>query len=891
MPTTNYTATELSQLSTSPAIENFGVRSFTFYNTKSGLVIQDAIILDEFGNLIFKDTVTVATLAELVEGSRGIIEELDEDGNPFLYFRDNFNDPISLGRIFEILFKNRILNGTFWFGKRSSKFLDDEMDEYILQEFYIRKEKESSLDPRELNITIEETQGYKNIWFDVPCIEVITPDYVNNKYASISATVSFKVKSEVPVITAFRIYDATADIELSRTVHFIHRESKEFVEYQVPLAYQGPLPDTEILPEGTCKRITLRDLQNIQVLNKKERGSVITQNPDGWSMVPVSRHVLKLQWATCSVALELDNIGNRIGDFKRQFEPKGETSLDVTIFYTKVSLDDFSQVNGRFAIDDPNVISQQGGNKYRVVFENLPASLDQTYAVQISKNKNFEAWIIESDFDGFTVQWNRNVRGGIIDWSVIQQNRDADIELLEMTDKTRVLNHNLFFPSREVKADFCEEVEEECPEPLPPPPIPQFVAEGCECCDCCEWELEIKFEVQNGLKVKPKCPYFEVTDDFNNTRYSLNDNFQFKPILTTINPNCPAGFNHTLTFDDANVTSGKTVTAEYHIEDINCGTHPIVSIPDPTEKLTINDFFPEWSTTPENFGNITQYANNSQTLFGEDFTYAPLEYDTDEEFLEVKRIINVAKEEALKKLKFDILQRPGELPAHNLSEEKVNLVMDFDEPRYELLIDRETKELKMTDPMNLIYVLVTTPAFLGAKYFAYTFVIFDPRPNIILDPGERPIFPGHDPIGFRTTKKEINEYIYTTIYPSPNIPVFPNFKIGDVAIDGAQYNPLFDIRCYRLVGGYIYLNKRSSENEIFESESLPISSIIVRSFVPDEAYITKRDPYNSSPIQVSTFGNRIQSVIGSGVKFSRLEDGHAAESIAEGYSVILNPFP
>ena len=527
MPRRRYNSSEVNTLESFSPLSNFNVRSLTFVNNIEGIKIDDAITITEEGEVVFKDTETEVTLTELIEGSNGILEETEENGDTTLYFLDDNNNKISLGRVYELLFKENVVNGVFWFGERSSKFLNDEMDEYILEEYY-DKADDGNVDPRSLSILFEETDSYKNIWFDVPCIEVITPDYVDGKYASISAKVCFKMKCELSTITAFRIYDATTGLELSRTVQVIRSTPDEYVSYTVPLSYQGPLPDSIQENEGVCREVTINDLQNVEFVNGEEKGSAITKGFNGYYRIPNTKHIIKLQWATCSSTIELDTIGLPVGDFKRQFDSRGETSLDVVVYDKNdtFNADRFRQFSGTIPVDPSN-------DTYVVDFLEEKITIDDRYdyAVKLSTNRNFEAWVKSKTPEQLHISWNKTPNRGEIDWIIIQENKEQGEQLSRLNDDNRSLNHFLF-GSKIVDADFCGEYL------IPPPEIDFFLddtddiipEDECECCDCCADvkldDIAVEYIVWGGSEIRPDCDcgeqYYTAQDSNGDVRYATN---------------------------------------------------------------------------------------------------------------------------------------------------------------------------------------------------------------------------------------------------------------------------------------------------------------------------------------------------------------------------------
>jgi hypothetical protein len=544
VPKKTYSESEVRVLESFPSIPNFNTSALTFVNTKKNIIIEDAIRVDQNGNLIFKDNETEVTLKDLLVSSKGIEEEIDDDGSVTLYFLDDKNQRVSLGRVYELLFKENVINGVFWFGERSSEFLDDEMDEYIVEEFYNRVGGDG-IDPRSLNILLEETDSFKNIWFDVPCIEVITPEYVDNKYASITAKVCFKIKCELSTITAFRIYDATVGLELARNVQIVRASPDNYITYTVPLSYQGPLPDSIQERGGICREVTIDDLQNVQYENGIEKGEVITRGDKGYVQIPNSRHIIKLQWATCSSTIELDTIGNPVGEFNRKFDSNGETSLDVVVYDKNSTFNEgnITQLTGSFEVDNYD------GNA-TILFSEQSVSIDtdEDYVVEFSTNKNFEVWILNKSAEGFTLAWNRSPRDGVVDWIVIQNKRNVGGELETLNDEDRALNHNLF-GSKEVDADFCGEVPDAPPEiefflDLIPPENPDL---ECKCCDCCadisKDDIDLEFLAWGGNELVPACngQYYSIEDSEGNIRYSEDpSSFEYEVVVDNDLGDCVA---------------------------------------------------------------------------------------------------------------------------------------------------------------------------------------------------------------------------------------------------------------------------------------------------------------------------------------------------------------
>ena len=199
MPITQYTDAQRTILEAFEIPENFKANSFSFYNAKTDTTIEDAISTDSQGNLIFKDADVELYLKDLVTKAQNITEEIDLDGDSILFFRDRNNRKYSLGEIYKNLFLSEKQNYVYWFHERASRNLDFGMDQYILDEISGRAINDVDvLDGTDEYYNVDEL--WKNKWIDIPCMEVITPEYVNGKAASISALIHFKMKTDKPIV-------------------------------------------------------------------------------------------------------------------------------------------------------------------------------------------------------------------------------------------------------------------------------------------------------------------------------------------------------------------------------------------------------------------------------------------------------------------------------------------------------------------------------------------------------------------------------------------------------------------------------------------------------------------------------------------------------------------
>jgi hypothetical protein len=459
VPRTGYTDIEMNAMKQFNVIPNFVANSFTLYNKKNNLVIENAIRTDSNGNVIFKDRVTEIYLEKLIQTPKGMIEQISDDGEFTLFFQDKFNKKYSLGEIYYNLFASQAQNMSFWFGERASEYLDYGLDQHIIEDHMTIITETNIDDPtKRFELIDVNRDSWKNHWHTIPCLQVVVPDYVDGKFASISATISFKIKTNNPVATGFRIFDATTGLELTRVVHFAERNNGEFTHYTIPLNYQGPLPDTKIDKKTSFTGITYDDIANLEYKHGVEEGIEVIDNIKNYEIVPYTKHIIRLQWITCSMATEIDKAGQIIGDEGRYISIDGQTSLDVAVFDTKLNKNEITQLSG--VID--TIGFEKGQTKTSFNFEVVPYGLEENYSISFTPNKNVRVSIEEKRINGFTISWNKYVEGLKIDWCVIYRKDETSeketIDVDYLTNPNRPLNHYLF-PNLEFSDDFCREID------------------------------------------------------------------------------------------------------------------------------------------------------------------------------------------------------------------------------------------------------------------------------------------------------------------------------------------------------------------------------------------------------------------------------------------------
>lgn len=913
MPLSNYTSQQLAFLEDFEIPSNFIANSFNFYNNKSGLTIENAIFTDINGNVIFKDKTTQSLLSDLIKNAKTITEQ--KDNNEYnLYFQDKFNKKISLGEIYNNVFKPNQKNLVYWFHERNAKNLEGMMDDYIIENF-MNIETFHSFTENEDKDSIKYNELWKNKWIDVPCLEVVTPSYVDSKYASISAIVHFKIRCDKAVATGFRIYDATTGIELHRVIHTTQRDPGKEVTYSVPLTYQGPLPDTDNILADDYKGLTEKDLQNIQYEFQHEKGTIVEKNIGLYQALSISRHVIKVQWITCDLATEFNVIGNRLSEYSRGFDPDGVSSLDVIVYNENKQPRDITVLNGNIITSklEPNVVT------YKHVFEYRPSGITDNYALIFGVNKNVNVSILHKDNDGFLIKWDKAVTDLVIDWKITYEFKDEDESLINIYDKNRSMNHFLF-SAKDYNIDFCKEIQiikklkfnkpEKKPNVVDTPPPP------CFCCECCNGNYSVLFEVLSGSSTEPEfdpitccentgmllldppeCEeehvYYSISDDYYNVVYSERDDFSFVANIIDEGSNCD------LYFEGSQYVSAGESVAVYSEPTAEMCT-PID--PPPDVDSLVDDVLPpdiirsssktkaisgrdytiiagESVITNDYAKPFTDFISITETIDtlsmpsmygGDDYTYKSI---NENDFYGRLKTLEEINSLGLKYLERDLKYNKNNLPVQNFEDNLI--LLDIPLPsRYISLFEPDSTFLKLSTTKNYSAILILDEAFLGSSAFKYNFAIFDPRPNITIKQGDRPLYPGYDPIYYRTKKEDILKYIYTTSYPTKLVPAFPNFRIGDYVVNGALYNPMLDIRNYRMFGRYDLTNN-TKPYDIFKTTDL---SLYEQNFVRGRYfklgdlyyYIELNTKNYDNVIKVSLFKNKEQWVTPSRYLFKQV---------------------
>jgi len=275
-------------------------------------------------------------------------------------------------------------------------------------------------------------------------------------------------------------------------------------------------------------------------------------------------------------------------------------------------------------------------------------------------------------------------------------------------------------------------------------------------------------------------------------------------------------------------------------------------------------------------GATSKFAPNFSGLFDANLMFSGIENRSLEDLERTMDTINTAKQKGLLKLEHDRVRSVTDLPVQLIT----NNILKLDFPRTSeenIYFDTTNTNELYSSKDGARTIVNTNEGFLGIKAFRHNLIAFDPRPPVTFSEETNPYFPTFNPIYNQKSFDDLLEYIYTAIYPSDNIPVFPNFTVGNFVIDGAKYNPLYDFRNFRTFGFYQSFNDDAINEKLFLSDpmSLYVPSIRVGRMVNigDDHYQVKRDFNNTGPIFTNiTSDGTIQKVKPSGIIFKRVSE-------------------
>lgn len=836
----NYTTTDLEILSQNISPSNLMVNSLTFVNNTNNVIIEDAIHINENGDFILKDKYTEVELSKVTSLSNNIIEKKENitDDLDTIYFVDKNNSKISLGSVFKNLFIDKSFSGDRWFSSTRSLKLDYSLEEDIKTNYYTEKLLEviDSNGGVTLVKDIKENDlSQSNVWHSLP-IEVITDDYVSNKYGIVSANIPLKYKSILGSNTIFRIFDATVGIELSRTSIYLPPVLKETI-INIPLTYQGNMPDSPISKGSTdCECVSIHDLDNLELVNGKDKGQYVTQDQDGFYLVPISKHIIKIQWQTCDIVDEY----LKDTSFGRSISSNVSTSLSVDLYNTIQTNDEYYMLNGII----PTIKDELTKT---IEIDNTKYDFNDDYSISLCSNKNIRLSIIEKTKEYFTIKWNKPIDNGEIYWKILKVIKGVDEDLTELSNVDRELNHNLFKDKIKnvVDRNVCNSLDScisnfstyEFKEILPSggssTPFPdEELINGLK-----EYNL-LGYETSSSTNKTIKF-YKSIDSPIYDVHFvsSSNTTYGVWSYNGTMSPGTNVSFFYSPNegYCDTNSVTYRLPISTVRIPKIKCNLCENVNITY-TLATSGSDKPVECSTefyhVVDSFGNIG-YSTEDDFLFnvGLDTTDTTCTFEiSGSSVVGSNEIVTVLKKITYDEISYGDTYSLSGAPIPEIgvfdpsntssfsddnvafltSDNKISLNVDYDSDRFSKYFSpSDDRVLKTTYEVAISgeqynRFLVTDDSFLGQDVFGYQVVLFDPFLTVDPIEGELPLFPNYNPIGNLDTLDSIREYINSgdVHYTNENFIPFPNFKIGSVTIDGSRYNPLLDYRNYRVEGNY-----------------------------------------------------------------------------------------
>lgn len=394
-------------------------RGFDFVNFSNNEITDTAKIrIDDNGEVIFFDTAYPdgIKLSEIVNFRQHIREEVGTDGkSKLLKFKDVENEEeIGLTEI-----RNNHLNDEsyeyWWSSSRECDFVDTANVHVLSGGAGLISTADSSFDE---SAHTDVTKGwslseffatqaavaraknkkfsYRNFWFDVPGVYVVTPSYIANKACMIE--LSLPIRMRVPSkFLALRLYDATADVELTRT-HIV----SGVLEKDTKIIYRGELPDTDI---------TIRQNANCDcIFDLNSQESYEQDLPTLRKNVPPDQHIIVLQFSVVDKEYYEDSSD---GVIKKADSPDfyfGNGSAKFNFMgFQKFSDEYLFQQNGIYYVD---------GDENHTVEIKIDRMHTDNYTVAFSSNKNIDVWVESQTEEGFVMKWGTDIQAAIIDWQL-----------------------------------------------------------------------------------------------------------------------------------------------------------------------------------------------------------------------------------------------------------------------------------------------------------------------------------------------------------------------------------------------------------------------------------------------------------------------------------------
>lgn len=384
------------------------------------------ISLDKDGNLVFKDDYIKnvlgkpegITLKELYTRTKGVFSNSKGE----LLFKDSTTSrPYSLKEIVESCknWKNNLLTGSLWWMNgvevdhsncanvpRKTEPTSTSLRNWSVDRFFYDKIKSnvySRCDSDEIissDLFVNKNTG-EWIWYDIPGLEMVLPPIPDQyKISQLMVKLAY-VAYDSPEPIAFRIYDATNNIEMTRTA-VIQCNPCE-VSYPVTMTWQGQLQSQSncVLPES-CGCVDIACTTGDQSCDTVDNSSLIVKKKyeQGSRLIKIQFHVKNYQQDHWSRIFGMEIDGSYLT----------KSTMEAIIFD--------SNPQGKYG-KKHGTIQFNKQNSAQVTFSQ---ALDSSnYAIALSCNKNINCWWENKSNTGFKIV-SELPFSGYVDWTVININ-------------------------------------------------------------------------------------------------------------------------------------------------------------------------------------------------------------------------------------------------------------------------------------------------------------------------------------------------------------------------------------------------------------------------------------------------------------------------------------
>ncbi len=404
--------------------------------------IEAGIIIDDKANIGFRDNYVknilnkdYITIKEMYTRIKGIFTDLDSNGNSKLYFKDDsVSRAYSLSEIVNACtaWRSGRTNGSLWWVGRHEidhsqcANLPRSNDRggpkvlWSIDRFLSEINNLSvceSVNPIDYDSLITDPRTGSPRWWDVQNLEIVLPPSDSSKAVILMAKLAY-ICNNSPEPILFRLYDATAGVELTR--NSVLNDNSGNILYPVPLSYFGPLPtiNTRDRFSGINGQYSSSEIPDCQ----EDCGCTDISCVDGDPYCRTSSgenvatlygegaHLIKVQFRVINYhqnhwervfGVEIPEDG-----FLGTPEYISTSSIDAIVFDTSK--------DGKFTRQQGSARFQRE-TEYQVTFEK---PIDTTYSISLSCGQNVNVWFTNKLSTGFVIK-SELPFSGYVDWSII----------------------------------------------------------------------------------------------------------------------------------------------------------------------------------------------------------------------------------------------------------------------------------------------------------------------------------------------------------------------------------------------------------------------------------------------------------------------------------------